>query len=212
MPNEPHNEPLAHMGEYRSLTPGMEAFGQRLAAAALLAVKLERETLALGQTPVPAEVILPQWAVESAWGADPCGQNYFGIKKSERDNLSIMKTTHETVTRAWFDAYNLANPQRPAQITVVNPDGTLDVVVGQFFADYPDLEASMRDYCWLIANGEPYSGPWADYLLHHDCEALLAGIAAHYATSEAYRKLVTSIARQENIRLAIAVARETAST
>ena len=73
------------------------------------------------RTQCPAEMTVAQWAVESKWGEKPVGHaNYFGIKKAERHQLACWVMTHE------------GTDPEPKRLE---------------FADYPDLEASVADYC-----------------------------------------------------------------
>jgi flagellum-specific peptidoglycan hydrolase FlgJ len=74
------------------------------------------------------------------------------------------------------------------------------------FADYDSLEDSCRDYAWLITHGAPYSAAWEQYQQDHDLHALTAAVAQVYATDPAYAALVTAIAGQANVALAIAEA------
>jgi len=151
---------------------------QRLDAVARVAVKLEPET------GMPPEMLIAQWALESAWGSKPAGHaNYFGIKKAARHEKCCTVTTHETVKGK-------------------------DVVLDLEFADYDSLEASCRDYSWLITHGTPYHDAWQQYQKDKNVHNLVFGIAHIYATGIGYAQLATQIAGQSNVAQAIAAARE----
>ena len=57
----------------------METLETRLKEVARIAVRLDQ------QTDCPVQLLIAQWAIESAWGAKPVGYAYyFGIKKADR--------------------------------------------------------------------------------------------------------------------------------
>lgn len=150
---------------------------QRLAAVARIAVRLEAET------GCPAQLLIAQWALESEWGAKPAGvANYFGIKRASRHEKCCTVTTRE----------------------VVNGES---VVQNLQFADYDSLDASCRDYAWLITQGSAYRSAWETYQRTRSLYGLIASIARTYATDPAYSKLAMGIASQTNVATAIKAAR-----
>ncbi len=149
----------------------------RLAEVARIAVRLEAET------GCPAQLLLAQWALESQWGAKPAGTaNYFGIKKASRHEKCCTVTTREVVNGK-------------------------SVVRDLQFADYDSLEASCRDYAWLITHGKPYAVAWGKYQKNRDLRALIAAVAGTYATDPNYKALATTIAYQQNVAAALTAAR-----
>ena len=151
----------------------MENLETRLKDVARIAVHLEQET------GCPAQLMIAQWAIESAWGEKPVGHaNYFGIKKADRHAKCCTVTTREVV------------------------DGK-SVVENLEFADYDSLEDACRDYAWLITNGAPYRAAWERYQQGHNLDALIAAVARVYATDPHYARLVTTIAGQDNVTQAI---------
>ncbi len=154
----------------------METLETRLNEVARIAVRLEQET------GCPAQLMIAQWAIESAWGTKPVGHaNYFGIKKADRHTKCCTVPTHEVING------------KP-------------VVENLEFADYDSLEDSCRDYAWLITHGAPYHTAWARYQQDHDLQALIAAVAHLYATDPAYAVLVSAIAGQPNVARVIAEA------
>lgn len=154
---------------------------KRLQEVARIAVRLEAET------GVPAQMLIAQWALESQWGAKPAGQaNYFGIKKADRHERCCTVTTHEVVNGK-------------------------SVQMDLEFADYDSLEASCRDYAWLISNGAPYRDAWQKFKRTGDVHNLIFDISRVYATGLQYAQLATQIAGQSNVARAIAAAKENAS-
>jgi len=150
---------------------------QRLAEVARIAVRLEAET------GCPAQLLIAQWALESQWGAAPAGvANYFGIKKASRHEKCCTVLTHEVIAGKRVEQ-NLE------------------------FADYDSLEASCRDYAWLITHGAPYRAAWERYQRNRDLRALIAAVAGTYATDPNYKALATTIAGQANVATAINTAR-----
>jgi len=98
----------------------MENLETRLNEVARIAVRLEQET------GCPAQLMIAQWAIESAWGAKPVGHaNYFGIKKADRHTKCSTVPTREVINGK-------------------------SVIENLEFADYDSLEDSCRDYAWLI--------------------------------------------------------------
>jgi flagellum-specific peptidoglycan hydrolase FlgJ len=149
---------------------------QRLQDVARIAVKLEAET------GCPAQLMIAQWAIESAWGAKPVGHaNYFGVKKADRHTKCCTVTTREVVNGK-------------------------SVVENLEFADYDSLEDSCRDYAWLITCAAPYHTAWERYQQDHNLHALITAVAHVYATDPAYAGLVNAVAGQSNVVQAIAEA------
>ena len=160
----------------------MEDREARLREVARLAVALE------AQTGCPAQLLIAQWALESRWGSKPAGNsNYFGIKLSDRHTQSCVVMTREVI-------------------------GGRSVLQDLKFADYGSLGDSCKDYAWLITQGAPYRTAWMRYQNDHDLHALIAVVAATYATDPNYTQLVATIASQGNVAQAIAEARQKAST
>lgn len=116
----------------------MENLETRLNEVARIAVRLEQET------GCAAQLMIAQWAIESAWGAKPVGHaNYFGMKKADR--------------------YTRCRPV-PAR-EVINGKSVIEELE---FADHDSLEDSCRDYAWLITHGAPYRLAWQQYHSVHD--------------------------------------------
>jgi flagellum-specific peptidoglycan hydrolase FlgJ len=151
----------------------MENLETRLNEVARIAVRLEQET------GCPAQLMIAQWAIESAWGAKPVGRaNYFGIKKADRHTKCCTVTTHEVING------------KP-------------VVENLEFADYDSLEDSCRDYAWLITNSAPYHNAWEQYQRERDLYALIAAVAQVFASDPNYVCLATAIADQHNVSQAL---------
>lgn len=146
---------------------------QRLNEVAAIAVRIEAETQ------LPAQLLIAQWALESAWGAHPAGHaNYFGIKKAARHTMCCTVETHEMINGKLV----------PSDLE---------------FADYPSLEDSCKDYAWLITHGAPYRDAWRKYLETRDVHQLVFDVAREYATNRRYWELALAIAEQQNVADAI---------
>ncbi len=159
----------------------MENLETRLNEVARIAVHLEQET------GCPAQLMIAQWAIESAWGAKPVGYaNYFGIKKADRHTKCCTVTTRE----------------------VINGKAVIENLE---FADYDSLADACRDYAWLITRGAPYSASWEEYKSDRDLNAFIAAVGRVYATDPNYVHLVRAIVSQGNIAEAIAAARQNGS-
>ena|ERR1051326_8828263 len=150
---------------------------ERLYEMARIAVRLEQ------QTGCPAQLLIAQWAIESAWGSKPVGQaNYFGIKKADRHTKCCTVRTCEVINGK-------------------------SVVENLEFADYDSLDDACRDYAWLITHGAPYHAAWERYQRDHDLPTLIAAVAHIYATDPSHAHLVAAISIQANICIAVAAAR-----
>jgi flagellum-specific peptidoglycan hydrolase FlgJ len=150
---------------------------QRLAEVARIAVRIEAEA------GCPAPLLIAQWALESKCGAKPAGMaNYFGLKKASRHQKCCTVTTHEVVAGKRIEQ-------------------------SLQFADYDSLEASCRDYAWLITHGAPYRAAWQQYQKDRNLYALIASVARRYATDPVYKDLTIAIASQSNVAAAITNAR-----
>ena len=151
----------------------METLETRLNEVARIAVRLELET------GCPAQLMIAQWAIESAWGAKPVGHaNYFGIKRAARHTKCCIVTTREVVNGK-------------------------SVVENLEFADYDSLESSCRDYAWLMTHGAPYQAAWEEYQGDRDLDTLMVAVARVYASDPGYAHLAMAIARQPNVTDAI---------
>jgi flagellum-specific peptidoglycan hydrolase FlgJ len=97
----------------------VENLETRLNEVARIAVRLQQ------QTGCAAQLMIAQWAIESAWGAKPIGHaNYFGMKRADRHTLFCIVTTREVINRE-------------------------SVIEKLEFADHVSPEDSCRDYAWL---------------------------------------------------------------
>ena len=176
---------------------------QRLAEVAGIAVRLERETA------LPPQLLIAQWAVESSWGAKPVGRaNVFGIKRANRHTDFCVVTTQEVFSVAQIAQWNDRHPQRPARVIGNLPGGKHIVELEDEFADYASLEASCRDYVWLITHGDLYQKAWVSYQATRKLPALIDGVAHVYATATSYAALLHQIASQTNVVTTIQAARE----
>ena len=151
----------------------METLETRLSEVARIAVRLEQET------GCPAQLMIAQWAIESAWGAKPVGHaNYFGIKRADRHTKCCTVPTREVIN---------------GKTVIENLD----------FADYDSLEDSCRDYAWLITSGAPFHTGWNRYRVDRDLNSLIGAVAGIYATDPNYASLVAVIAGQANVKQAL---------
>ena len=151
----------------------METRETRLNEVARIAVRLEQET------GCPAQLMIAQWAIESAWGAKPVGHaNYFGIKKADRHTKCCTVLTRE----------------------VINGKSVMENLE---FADYDSLEESTRDYAWLTTRSAPYCLPWARLQKDHDLRNLIVAVARVYASDPSYSSIALVIAGQDNVLKAI---------
>lgn len=120
---------------------------------------------------LPAEVVLTQAGLESAWGSAAYGNNFFGIKANA----------------AWTGQTQLL--------------GTSEFVGGKYvrvkraFRKYSTPEESFVDYCKFIVGNRRYSAAVARYKQSGDSEQYCRDIAAAgYATAPDYAtKLINTL-------------------
>ena len=120
---------------------------------------------------LPADVVLTQAGLESAWGKAVYGNNFFGIK---------------------------ANPSWKGQTQLL---GTSEFVGGKYvrvkraFRKYSTPEESFVDYCKFIVGNRRYNTAVAKYKASGDSEQYCRDIAAAgYATAPDYAtKLINTL-------------------
>ena len=179
---------------------------QHLAAMAAIAISYERSV------GYPPEVLIAQWAIESNWGKRPSGKNnLFGMtfNPSRHKSFSWVLTweelTQEEINRLPADERarireSVAMPTRP---------GYFRVTLERKFADYDTPEESIADKVGLITSAARYRNAWSAYERDRNVNGLITGICrAGYATAGGYEMLAQQIAGQENVRRAIAEARQ----
>lgn len=149
----------------------------RLSVAAQSAVACEETT------GVPAELTVPQWAVESGWGAHEPGNNCFGIK-------------------AYSGCYGVQSLQTSECI------GGIVKTVDREFATFPTLAACFEKHAKLICEGTPYRKPWQVYETSRNITALIKDIAPIYATGPNYAATLLGVLSMPPVIAAIATARK----
>jgi flagellum-specific peptidoglycan hydrolase FlgJ len=180
----------------------MENLETRLNEVARIAVRLEQET------GCPAQLMIAQWAIESAWGAKPVGHaNYFGLKRASRHSRWCTVATEEVFTPAQLETWNHQHASNPAKVISAVSDAQLRVEIDDEFADYDSLDDSCQDYAWLITKGEPYQQAWQQYQRNNILTELIARVAWAYATDPAYGSLAVKVANQPNVAAAISTAK-----
>lgn len=111
-------------------------------------------------------LIITQAAIESGWGKEVAGNNYFGVKShGQPGGQSVM--THEEINGQLVPMY-------------------------QDFRKYDSLEDSMRDYAKFLKDNPRYSGVFEASDLQGQIDAV-AG--SGYATSSKYPALLNDVSR-----------------
>ena len=177
---------------------------QRLAEMAAHAVRFERST------GYPADVIVAQWAVESAWGTRQSGRNnLFGMTYRPRHSGFSWVPTREELTAAGIAALPAAERATiTSQTPMPNRPGFFNVRLKRRFADYATVNDSIQDKVSLVMTSPRYAAAWTGYLRNRNVSEFIDAIAAAgYATAGNYMTLVKQIAGQKNVRDAIAKAR-----
>lgn len=135
------------------------------------------------KTGCPAELSAAQAILESGWLQRAPGNNCFGIKANSRAAGQQYVFTHEV-------EFGESHPARLA------------------FATYPTLADCFEDHAWLIKHGDAYATAWAFYKAQPNLDALIAGIAPHYATDPTYTEKITRIAHGPDLAKALSTARQ----
>lgn len=111
-------------------------------------------------------LIITQAAIESGWGKEVAGNNYFGVKShGQPGGQSVL--THEEINGQMVPMY-------------------------QDFRQYDSLEGSMRDYAEFLKDNPRYSGVFEAPDLQGQIDAI-AG--SGYATSSKYPGLLNDVSR-----------------
>lgn len=176
---------------------------ERLAEFAAVAVTIEKSK------DYPPQMLISQWALESAWGTKQSGRNnFFGMTKADRHGESWdWADTREVLTNYGISKLD---PEERASITskTVRPDGKFDVRLRRRFASYPTLLAGVLDKVMLIQEFARYSPAFRRYQLSRDVLRLIEEVAqAGYATDPNYAQSLKAIAVQANVLAAIKKAR-----
>ena len=182
----------------------------------LTAGQLQHLTLAAAEarkcetaTGIPAEMIVAQWAIESAWGEKSPGNNCFGIKQyAGAAGRQLLSTTE------WFTGVELARflasgddrTANLAQPIQSNSKGRQKYLVQDWFATFPALSTCFAKRAALFNTGV-YAPFAAAYRQSHDFPALVRGIAPKYATDPGYATQVLAVANMTQVKAAIATAR-----
>ncbi len=181
-----------------------------LAAFAPAAVAVEKAS------GFPAEVIIAQWATESAWGEKKTGAfNYWGLTAATTPGAgrAFVPTTEE-LTSSQFEA--LPNDEK-ASLTLSEPlpNGKRRFHLSRWFASFSSLEEGLAAYVALLTNpAGRYWSAWATYKANGGIDRLIQGIAAAgYASGNEgnkYAELLKQIARQSSVQAAVLAAHEAA--
>jgi flagellar protein FlgJ len=131
------------------------------------------------ETECPAELTLPQFILESAWGAKAPGNNGFGIKRYDGCYGIQM-----------LDTWEVVNGKKH--------------FVRVAFATFPTLAACFTKHGELIVHGLPYQEAWTHYQLSHDVNQFIRDVAKEYATDPAYAGKLFSILVMPEVMAAMA--------
>lgn len=176
-----------------------------LSQAARAAVACEQST------GFPAEITVAQWALEAGWGNAMPGNNCFGIKAAYTELAKQLLPTTEWFTVKQAQAF-LSVPGRTA--TPSSPpdaSGRRQYACKDWFRSYPELADCFVDHSRIITTVPVYGPAWAQYLKDHNIDALVDGIAAHYATAPNYASTLRSIVGMPEVKTAIQFARSQAA-
>lgn len=133
-------------------------------------------------TGCPAELTAAQCIFESAWLSRCPGNNCFGIKADDHGTGAQYVLTHEYLNGSWQH-------------------------LEQSFETYASLSDCFIDHARLIQTGAYYAA-WSRYTTNHDLDALIAGVAAHYATDPNYAAEIDREAHSVTVQQSLLQARE----
>ena len=135
-------------------------------------------------TGCPAELSAAQCILESGWLSRCPDNNCFGIMPDHHGAGVQYFISREFLDGAW-------------------------VTKQEAFEKYDTLADCFADHARLIQQGA-YLPAWQQYQKDHDLDALIAGIAKHYATAPDYAKQVASLASAPYVSIAVQAARQKA--
>lgn len=169
---------------------------------ALAAVKAGKTT---GYPPI---VLLAQWSAESDWGRKVTGDyNFWGIKAVPPAPCNLCPTTEDLTPEEFAEM----RADERATVTKIEPlgNGLNRYHMSCWFASYPSFDASVIAYIEFILTNSRYHPAWVQYQATKDTDEFIKGIArAGYATSPEYEQLLLTLANQQNLIHAVAMARE----
>jgi hypothetical protein len=111
-------------------------------------------------------LIITQAAIESGWGKEVAGNNYFGVKSHGQPGGQTI-LTHEEINGKLVPVYDS-------------------------FRQYDSLEGSMRDYAQFLKDNPRYAGVFAAPNLQGQIDAIAS---SGYATSSKYPGLLNDVSR-----------------
>lgn len=176
----------------------------KLTEATESAVAAERATGA------PAELLLAQWALESAWGDHQPGFNCFGIKQYAGCYGRQLLRTREWFTKSEVADFLAKGDGRSATLdptsTAVTDSGREKYIVEDYFATFPTLAACFEKRAQLFKAGR-YKQFADAFEQDGDLGKLIKGIGPIYATAPDYATTLLKIINQKNVSSQIAAAR-----
>lgn len=175
----------------------------------------------------PAQLIVSQFGIESAWGKRVIGQNnYFGMTfVPERHKLSVWSPTVEYYTSEQINKLLENREENASKIRYISSSivaeptdknyGKWRVNCERIFADFPTLREAMEDVVKLISgayhpNKSIYKDCWRGFrdgkLTWREFGLCYGKI---YATGGGYGDLLIKIAQQNNVKEALRAANYT---
>jgi flagellum-specific peptidoglycan hydrolase FlgJ len=175
----------------------------RIAPAALAAERA---------TGCPAELTVAQCVLESGYLTHAPGNNCFGIKSYEGCFGTQLLDTSEWLTSDEA-AHFVARGEGRSAILVLparsRMNGRKLYACRDVFATFPTLAHCFAYHGELLQRGV-YRDAWERYQRDHDLDALIRGVARHYATDPQYALVVAQIARAPLLAAAVVQGRNAA--
>jgi flagellum-specific peptidoglycan hydrolase FlgJ len=160
-------------------------------------------------TGCPAELLIAQCGLESAWGRDASGtNNLFGIKEYPGCFGRQLVRTTEYFTEPELKWFLGRGDGRTATRVSIAPDahGAYKYSVEDWFATFRTLADCFAKRAQIWDQG-PYAAAAQQYKQDHDLTKFVRRIGPEYATAPGYADSVLEIAREPNVTKALATAR-----
>lgn len=138
------------------------------------------------KTGIHYHATLTQAALESGWGEQAPGNNFFGVKDTDGVNGNEqLLTTTEVLSRP--------DAKFPVILSIVKKAFGYLYTVKDYFRKYDTVEQAFTDHALFFQQNSRYSRAWA---MRNDAEQFLREVArAGYATAPDYEQQLVSTLR-----------------
>ena len=153
---------------------------------------------------VPSELIIPQWALESGWGAHSPGNNCFGIKEYQNCYGRQLLYTREYFTDEELYVWLRSKQGRSAELENGDPDsnGRKRYKCRDYFATFQTLAHCFMKRAELFHTAR-YQPALNQYIQSQNFVVFVQAIAKDYATDPKYSDVILELASMPEVQAAI---------